>query len=87
MLQREPRPQRKTAEARWLERATASSRRPRRPGDFVQQRRRVHLWRAGAEMLYKDRAAELFAAGGWEELVTELRASGGVLSSKRLMSG
>ena len=38
------------------------------------------------EMLYKDRAAELFAAGGWEELVTELRASGGVLSSsKRLM--
>ena len=26
-----------------------------------------------AEMLYKDRAAELFAAGGWEELVTELR--------------
>ena len=36
-------------------------------------------------MLYKDRAAELFAAGGWEELVTELRASGGVLSSSKRM--
>ena len=32
-------------------------------------------------MLYKERAAELFTALGWQDLVHELRSSGGVISS------
>ena len=32
-------------------------------------------------MLYKERAAELFADDGWADLIDELRQSGGVISS------
>ena len=33
------------------------------------------------DMLYKERAAELFADDGWDDLIDELRQSGGVISS------